>query len=140
MARSGSAAFAKRPHRAVAFVTVAASGFAVQAAALLLLTSVAGVPVAVATAIAVTMAIVHNFVWHERWTWADRDRSAGVLTRLLRFGGATGAVSLVGTVALTTAYDSWLMMPIVASNLLAVWTVGIVNYLVLDRVIYQELK
>jgi hypothetical protein len=32
------------------------------------------------------------------------------------------------------------MMPIVASNLLAVWTVGIVNYLVLDRVIYQELK
>ena len=136
MARSHSHRSPRR--RAAAFTTVAAMGFAVQAAAILLLTSVGGVPVAVATAIAVALAIAHNFVWHERWTWADRKGSSGVLTRLLRFGAATGAVSLVGTVVLTTAYDSLLMIPIVASNLLAVWTVGILNYLMLDRVIYQE--
>ena len=128
------------PGRGAAFVTVAAMGFAVQAAAILLLTSVAGLHLAAATAIAVVLAIGHNFVWHEHWTWADRDRSARVLTRLLRFGAATGAVSLVGTVVLTTAYDSLLKTPVVVSNLLAVWTVGFLNYLMLDRVIYQELK
>ena len=99
-----------------------------------------GLHLATATAIAVVLAIGHNFVWHEHWTWADRDRSAPVLTRLLRFGAATGAVSLVGTVVLTTAYDSLLKAPVVVSNLLAVWTVGFLNYLMLDRVIYQELK
>ncbi len=26
----------------------------------------------VATALAVEMAVLHNFFWHRRWTWADR--------------------------------------------------------------------
>ena len=129
---------ARTLRRVGAFSVVAALGFVVQASALLLLTSFAGLHLAAATAVGVQLAILHNFVWHERWTWPDRDRAAGLFTRLLRFNLVTGGISLVGTVALTTLYASALGAPIVISNLLAVWTVGVINYLVLDRAVYPE--
>ena len=121
-----------------AFSVVAALGFVVQASVLLLLTSFAGLHLAAATAVGVQLAVLHNFVWHERWTWGDRDRAAGLFTRLLRFNLVTGGISLIGTVALTTLYASALGAPIVIGNLLAVWTVGVINYLVLDRAMYPE--
>lgn len=135
---AGPGAAASVLRRTRAFATVAVLGFVVQAAVLTALTSGAGMAVAPATSIAVLLAVVHNFVWHERWTWADRDVSAPWPLRLLRFTAATGLVSLAGTVTLTAVYASIFGVPVVVGNLLAVWSVGIVNYLLLDRVVYQE--
>lgn len=124
--------------RAGAFITVAALGFLVQAVTLWALTMWTPLPVAASTTIAVLTAVVHNFCWHDHWTWSDRDRSAPPPVRLLRFAAATGLVSLAGTVTLTTLYTVTFGMHVLASNLLAVWSVGLVNYVLLDRVIYQE--
>ena len=44
-------------------------GMAVQLGALVALTELGRLNVLVATALAVETAILHNFVWHERWTW-----------------------------------------------------------------------
>ena len=48
--------------------------------------------------------MLHNFVWHERWTWADRRFGgfAGPQTfaRLVRFNVATGLISIVGNLVL----------------------------------------
>jgi putative flippase GtrA len=131
---------AKRLPRSATFAIVAILGFAMQVTAIVLLTSFADLHIAAATAAGVVLAILHNFVWHERWTWSDRDRSSNTVTRLLRFASLTGVVSLLGTVVLTTVYVSALKAPVFIGNLLAVWSTGFVNYILLDRVIFEEGK
>jgi putative flippase GtrA len=56
-----------------------------------------------ATGLAVEAAVVHNFLWPQRFTWADRAMPAGkeirkaqVIARLLRFQLTNGAISLAG--------------------------------------------
>jgi putative flippase GtrA len=61
--------------RWVKFNFVGGIGIGVQFAALFLLKSVLHFHYLIATVIAVEAAVVHNFVWHERFTWADRTRS-----------------------------------------------------------------
>ena len=71
--------------RAARFAWVGVGGFVVQAASLYAL-SAAGLSYPAATAIAVEAAILHNFLWHERWSWADR-LEGGRLLRFARFNG-----------------------------------------------------
>jgi putative flippase GtrA len=56
------------------FNFVGGIGIAVQFAALFLLKTVFHLDYLVATALAVEAAVLHNFVWHERFTWADRTK------------------------------------------------------------------
>jgi putative flippase GtrA len=133
--------------RAARFAWVGAGGFVVQAAALYALTA-AGLSYPVATAIAVEAAILHNFLWHERWTWADRTGSAEAglgagshqrparLSRLLRFNGSTAIVSIAGNVALMWLFVGWLRLPLLAANLLAVLTLGVLNFFSADRLVF----
>ena len=58
--------------RWLAFNAVGTMGVAVQLVALAALTEMAGLDYRIATVLAVETAILHNFVWHERWTWRDR--------------------------------------------------------------------
>src|SRR5437016_606133 len=69
------------------FNIVGGIGILVQFAALFLLKSVLHFNYLAATAIAVEAAVVHNFVWHEQFTWADRVQCSWPhsLPRLLRF-------------------------------------------------------
>lgn len=121
--------------RARAFVLVGLMGFVVQLAVLAWLTH-AGWRVPAATLCAVEAALVHNFWWHERWTWRDRAAGSSVLSRLVRFHAASGVVSLVTNVALTsilvrTAH----LMPVVA-NVIAVAAAAVANYLAADRWVF----
>ena len=59
-----------------------------------------------ATALAVEAAVLHNFVWHERFTWKDRPGGGRErLLRLVRFHLGNGVVSILGNVGLM-----WLFM------------------------------
>jgi dolichol-phosphate mannosyltransferase len=79
------------------FNAVGALGFLVQLAALGALVSGFRLNYLLATALAVETAVLHNFVWHERYTWRDRTRRAGgTVGRLLRFNLTTGALSIGG--------------------------------------------
>ena len=60
--------------RFVRFNGVGVFGFAVQIGALASLLH-AGMPYLPATAVAVELSILNNFLWHERWTWRDRPAS-----------------------------------------------------------------
>ena len=42
---------------------------------------------------------VHNFFWHERWTWKDRMEFRGfsVLAKFARYAGRTFATSRIRT-------------------------------------------
>ena len=50
-------------------------GFVVQVATMAAAGRVHGVHYLLATAVAVELAIVANFLWHERWTWQDGPRA-----------------------------------------------------------------
>src|SRR5438128_10819121 len=62
-------------HRFAKFSAVGAGGVIVQTVALTILLRVSGMHYLVATALAVEASVLNNFVWHRRWTWADRARS-----------------------------------------------------------------
>jgi alkanesulfonate monooxygenase SsuD/methylene tetrahydromethanopterin reductase-like flavin-dependent oxidoreductase (luciferase family) len=62
-------------HRWLVFNFVGVLGFLVQLAALVLLMGRFRWGFGPATVLAVEAAVVHNFFWHERWTWADRASS-----------------------------------------------------------------
>jgi putative flippase GtrA len=117
---------------------VGALGLVVQAATLLALARVPGVHYLVATLLAVLGAVVHNFLWHERWTWADRP-SPDVRQRLWRFARfttVTGVLSVAGNVALTATYVEYLKLPLLAANLLAVLSIGMLNFLATHRLVF----
>src|SRR5438093_366466 len=104
------------------FITVGALGFAFQVAALAVLTTVAHWPWLPATIVAVELAVVHNFLWHERWTWrgAFASHQSSVLicesraTRFVRFNVMTGLTSIAGNAALMAVYVGVMGLPALA--------------------------
>jgi len=99
------------------FNVVGALGLLVQLSVLLGLRW-CDVPVAVATLIAVETAVMHNFVWHERWTWPGMKGGTRA-QRLARFHLTNGLVSLAGNVLLTAMFAS-AGLPVVLANVAAV--------------------
>jgi putative flippase GtrA len=124
--------------RWLAFNAVGAIGVAVQLAVIAGLVRWFGVPYLIATAAGVETAILHNFVWHERWTWRDRPAPgpAARLGRLRRFHVTNGAVSLAGNMALMTLLYGFWNLPIVTSNLLAILCCSIMNFALSDNAVF----
>lgn len=139
------------------FNLVGAIGIGVQFAALFLLKSVVHFSVLVATAIAVEAAVLHNFVWHERFTWADRivrnaneDRSVnrrapnrsllspGFLRRLWRFHLANGAVSIAGNIAMMKVLVDLGHLNYLAANAMAIAVCALVNFLLSDQWVFEN--
>ncbi len=93
-----------------------------------------------ATAIAVESTILHNFLWHETWTWRDR-RAADWRRRwfrLLRFNTTTGGVSLLGNLLGMRVLVGWLGLPAASANLISVGLLGLINFLLNDRLVFQN--
>jgi putative flippase GtrA len=123
------------------FNAVGALGVAVQLGALALLTHVAGWNYLAATAVAVEAALVHNFVWHERYTWADRTRPAqsgrALARRMLAFHAGNGAVSLAGNLALMAWLAGALHLPTLVANGVSIVACSLVNFVLGDRLIFR---
>jgi putative flippase GtrA len=131
------------------FNFVGAIGIAVQFAALFLLKSVLHFNYLAATAIAVEAAVVHNFVWHEQFTWADRVRADRIksdrtqppwrqsLPRLLRFNLANGAVSILGNLALMKVMVGQGHMNYLLANAIAIALCSLANFLVSNEWVFE---
>ncbi len=109
------------------FNAVGGVGLAVQLGVLWLLERVAGVQYLLATVIAVEAAVLHNFVWHQLWTWRGRPHQS-VMYRLLRFHLANGLVSLVANFVLMALFVGVLHMRLIPANLLSVGLAGLLNF------------
>ena len=122
------------------FVTVGAIGFVLQLSALMLLTQAVGWPYEPATALAVALAVLHNFCWHERWTWRDRTATGpGLAGRIARYYVTTGATSIAGNLAITAiGVELFGWSPIVA-NVAAVAGSSLANFVVSDRWVFGRL-
>jgi putative flippase GtrA len=117
---------------------VGALGIGVQLAVLALLAGFLQIHYLWATLLAVEVAILHNFAWHERWTWSDRTRlvPGGIALRLVRFNLTTGLVSLLGNILLMWALVGQARLHYFAANLLTVAACAIINFLVSDRFVF----
>ena len=101
------------------FNAVGLLGIGVQLVALTFFKSVLHLHYLVATALAVEAAVLHNFAWHEGWTWRDR---AGMEThtrsgRLLRFHVTVGLVSILGNLILMRLLVGSMRLPYLAASL-----------------------
>jgi putative flippase GtrA len=121
------------------FNAVGIIGVVVQLIVLTILKTVLGMNYLLATVLAVEAAILHNFVWHERWTWIDRTTKVrGRLQRLLRFNTANGLISLIGNVGMMWLLVSKFNLHYLVSNLVAVIVCSLVNFLVSDRLVFNS--
>jgi putative flippase GtrA len=116
--------------RWVKFNFVGALGIAVQLAALWILKSRLHINYLVATALAVQLAVLHNFLWHERFTWKDRAGGSwrAVAGRLLRFEAGNGLVSLLGNLGLMRLFVGGLGMKYMLANAIAIALCSIFNF------------
>ena len=122
------------------FNAVGAIGIAVQLAVLVTLKSGFHLSYLLATALAVEAAVLHNFLWHERYTWADRVQPSwrNSLPRLLRFNLTTGAVSIAGNLALMKVMVGLGHMNYLAANGVAIMVCSLMNFLVSNEWVFRE--
>jgi putative flippase GtrA len=121
------------------FNAVGAMGIGVQLVALVFSDSGLKFNYLAATALAVETAVLHNFIWHERWTWAERTRHnpGRVAGRLLRFNLTTGAFSIGGNLIFMKLFAGWLHVPYFIANLIAIALCSLLNFLVSNRFVFQ---
>jgi putative flippase GtrA len=126
--------------RWVTFNAVGALGVPLQLGLIAVLVHAMGVHYLTATVIAVEAAILHNFVWHLRWTWKDRpaSRPAVLARRLVAFHLLNGGVSVVGNLAIMAALTGAGGVEPIAANLLAITACSLVNFTVSDTVVFKS--
>lgn len=111
------------------FNAVGIAGVAIQLAALYLLTSAFRVPYLFATPVAVEIALLHNFAWHEIWTW----RGLAVehrWRRLARFHAANGFVSIGANTLFTFWFRQHFGLHLLTANFAAIAATSLLNFAV----------
>ena len=93
-----------------------------------------------ATGLAVEVTVLHNFLWHERWTWADRAGldKPGRWKRLLRFQITNGALSLGGNLVLMQLLVGAWAMNYTLANIVSITLCSILNFLASDRLVFEQ--
>jgi putative flippase GtrA len=115
------------------FNLVGAMGMAVQLAALALINRWTAGHYLVASAAAIEIALLHNFLWHLHYTWRDRRNHAALLAQLVRFHLSNGMVSMLGNLALMRILVQRVHLPLLVSNSIAILCCSILNFCLGDR-------
>ncbi len=92
----------------------------------------------VATALAVEAAVLHNFVWHQRWTWRDRPAPSRKIAaiRFTQFHLLNGFVSLAGNLGLTALGTGIFRLDAVAANAIAIVACSLVNFAASEAIVF----
>jgi putative flippase GtrA len=116
------------------FNVVGLGGILVQLLALKLLREGLGMNYLWATALAVEIAVIHNFLWHWRWTWRERGVDG---SRFLHFQCTTGFVSIAGNLFGMSLLSGVFHLPLLAANLLSIAMTYAFNFLAADRYVFR---
>jgi len=123
--------------RWVKFNVVGAIGIGVQLVVLAVLKSGLQMDYLWATALAVEAAVIHNYFWHERFTWVDRV-GGNSWSRFLRFNLTTGMVSIAGNILLMRVFVGACHLNYFLANISTIATCSIANFLVNDRFVFEQ--
>jgi putative flippase GtrA len=96
----------------------------------------------VATALAVEAAVLHNFAWHERFTWSDRSRPdhRRWLRRLLRFHLVNGSISMAGNVVLMHLLAVGMRLPLIPANMISIVACSVANFCAAEWFVFAPVK
>jgi putative flippase GtrA len=119
------------------FNAVGIAGAGVQLAALWLLARVVGIQYVVATILAVELAVLHNFAWHEVWTWRGIP-AEGRLRRLGRFHVANGFVSMLSNAVFTWIFKQWMGAPLVVANGISIVLTALLNFVLASVYVFPS--
>jgi putative flippase GtrA len=125
------------------FSAVGAGGILVQTVVLSVLVRKTSVHYLIATVMAVESAIIHNFIWHRSWTWADRLGKTyarqwwAPLLMLARFNLTSGLVSMAGNLLFMNALVAAAGIGIVRANLAAIALCWVTNFFLADRFVFK---
>jgi putative flippase GtrA len=122
------------------FNVVGVLGFALQSATLFVLTHTAySISYLAATAVAVELAVLNNFAWHQRWTWRDRPSASSkeTLSRLAKFNLTTGLVSITGNLVLMSILVGRFSVPVAGANVVTVAGCSIISFFLADRIAFN---
>ena len=125
--------------RFLRFSIAGATGFAVQIATVGLLAGVLHLHYIAATAIAVEIAILVNYFWHERYTWKDRP-AVSVRERWLRLGrfnALTSMTSIVGSLVLTAILVEYATLSPMLANVISVIVLSVINFVGADSLVFR---
>lgn len=123
----------------IRFNTIGAMGLGVQLSLLFSLRAVFDLNPFVATFIALQCALIHNFLWHQRWTWSS-TRGTGkkaAFRRFLRFTSSSGTISTIGTLGFTAILLQVVNLPYIVCNLMAIGACNIANFLFSNNFVFQ---
>jgi putative flippase GtrA len=115
------------------FNLVGAVGMVVQLGTLALLNHLAPAHYMLATAAAMEITLLHNFVGHLHFTWRERRCRRALRSQLIRFHLSNGLVSMVGNLALMPVLVESARIPVVAANAVAILCCSIVNFFLGDQ-------
>lgn len=116
------------------FNLVGGIGIGVQLLVLVALKALLHLDYLTATALAVEAAVVHNFLWHERFTWVDR--AGGGFSRFLKFNLTTGLFSIAGNLLLMKLLAGLGQVNYLMANGIAIAACSLVNFLVSDVFVF----
>ena len=122
------------------FLAIGAAGVCVQMSSLMFLREALGLGVMLAAAAAVEIAILHNFYWHLRWTWAVPRASLtpkSVFERLWQFNLTNGVISIATSLGFTRLYMEAFGMHYLAANLLAIGAGTLANFAAAELIVFR---
>ncbi len=110
------------------FNAVGGLGMAVQLGTLALLNKLWHGHYLVASGVALEVTLLHNFVWHVRYTWRDRRAQDSRLRQMVRFQLSNGLVSMIGNLVLMRLLVQEARLPVMAANAVAIVCCSVANY------------
>ncbi len=122
------------------FNLVGLVGIVVQMGAFALFFSALHLNYLVATGLAVETAVLHNFVWHELYTWKHLPRGGARDTgwRLLRFHAGNGAISILGNLALMRLFVGGLRIHHYVASALAIAVCSLLNFAASEWFVFRK--
>jgi putative flippase GtrA len=115
------------------FNLVGAMGMGVQLASLAFFNRWTGGYYLVATAAAIEITLLHNFVWHLHYTWRDRREDSALVAQFVRFHLSNGSVSMLGNLAVMPILVREMRIPLLVANSIAILCCSIVNFCLGDQ-------
>ena len=110
------------------FNLVGAIGMVVQLTALAALNRCAPGHYLFASAMALELTLLHNFVAHLHYTWRDRRNDSALPAQLIRFHLSNGLVSMLGNLALMRILVHGTHLPLLVANAIAILCCSGVNF------------
>jgi putative flippase GtrA len=126
--------------RVLKFQLVAWVGTLINMGTLWLLKGQLKVPLAVAGACAIELAIIHNFTWHYFVTWQERVARTALdyFVRLVKYNAVTASIDFVCNLTLLVVLTKYAGLNYLVANLLGMLGGPVLKFLANEFVVFRK--